>query len=367
VDQVLPQKLKGKPRILVAPLDWGLGHATRCIPIIRELISQGAEPILAGEGLQRELLTGEFPSLPFINLPGYRIRYSSSASRLPWKLLLQLGQIMRAIRQEHRWLKEQVAIYQIDAVISDNRFGLYTPGIPAVFITHQLQINTGGRGWEQFIRKRNYAYINRFTECWVPDNEKEPTLASTLSHPAVYPKIPVHYIGPLSRFNTPANDEKQNHIVVLISGPEPQRSIFETIAINELSHYAGYATLVRGLPGAQTIIPSTNMISCHNHLSAEELLPILNEAEFIIARSGYSTVMDAATLKKKCIFIPTPGQTEQEYLAKELFRHGMAVYCNQNGFNLGEAILKARSHDFRLVCESNSALPAAIRRLLADC
>jgi UDP-N-acetylglucosamine transferase subunit ALG13 len=357
--------LKGKPRILVAPLDWGLGHATRCIPIIRELIDQGADPILAGEGLQRELLTSEFPTLPFINLPGYRIRYSSTASRLPWKLLLQLGQIRRAIKQEYSWLKEQVANHLIDAVISDNRFGLYTPSIPAVFITHQLQISTGGRGWEQFIRKRNYAYINRFSECWVPDNEKEPSLASALSHPAVYPKIPVHYIGALSRFSDQAKAERQDHIAVLISGPEPQRSIFETIAINELSHYDGHATLVRGLPGAQTIIPSTNMISCHNHLSATELQPILSEAEFIIARSGYSTVMDAATLKKKCIFIPTPGQTEQQYLAKELFRHGMAFYCNQNDFNLREAILKARSHDFRLVCESNSLLPSAIKRLIA--
>ena len=138
MNQVFREKVSGKTRILIAPLDWGLGHATRCIPIIRELMAQGCDVWLAGEGAQERLLKDEFPDLPFLQLPGYRIEYAKTKWGLIWKMILQGPKMRRAIQYEHRWLKKMVKQYHFDAVISDNRFGLYHKTTPCIFITHQL-------------------------------------------------------------------------------------------------------------------------------------------------------------------------------------------------------------------------------------
>jgi hypothetical protein len=261
MNQGLPEKNGGKLRILVAPLDWGLGHASRCIPVIRELLVQGAEVWLAGEGAQEQLLKTEFPALPFLHLYGYRIRYSKNAAGLFWKMIQQSPKIRRAIRYEHDWLEKEISEHGFDAVISDNRYGLYHSSIPCIFITHQLTIKSPLGAWtEKIIQKRNYTYINHFNECWVPDAAGENNLAGALSHPDKKPTVPVKYIGLLSRFEKNETSEIKNHLLVILSGPEPQRSIFENKIIEEISHYNGTAAIVRGLPGEASIIPSTNMI-----------------------------------------------------------------------------------------------------------
>ena len=135
-------KNAGVPRILVAPLDWGLGHATRCIPVIYELISQGAEVWIAGEGAPVVLLKNEFPNLHFLPLRGYRIRYANSRIGLLWTIIRQVPSILKSIKKENTWLRKVVEDYRFDAVISDNRYGLYHPSVPSVFITHQLQIKS---------------------------------------------------------------------------------------------------------------------------------------------------------------------------------------------------------------------------------
>jgi hypothetical protein len=144
-------KKQGKPRILVAPLDWGLGHATRCIPIIRELLVQDCDVWLAGEGAQEQLLKNEFPELPFLDLPGYRIRYAKTKRGLLWKMIQQGPKMQQAIRYEHRWLKKAVKEHGFDAVISDNRYGLYHSSVPSFFITHQLTIKSPLGKWTEKI------------------------------------------------------------------------------------------------------------------------------------------------------------------------------------------------------------------------
>ena len=177
MNQPLKEKSPGKPRILVAPLDWGLGHATRCVPIIRELLVQGCEVWLAGEGAQEHLLKTEFPMLPFLNLPGYRIHYAKTKKGLLWKMIQQGPKMRRAILYEHQWLKRVVKENRFDAIISDNRYGLYHSEITCIFITHQLNIkSSAGRWTEKILQNRNYKYINRFTECWVPDLPSSPSL-----------------------------------------------------------------------------------------------------------------------------------------------------------------------------------------------
>lgn len=331
-----------KPRILVAPLDWGLGHSTRCIPIIHELLRQGCEIWLAGEGAQEILLKKEFPGVSFVPLRGYRIRYAKSALGLLKNMFLQIHKILKIAKYENAWLKKKMEEYGFDAVISDNRYGLYHPEVHCVFITHQLTIKSPlGKWTERLLQKRNYRYINRFNECWVPDAERKNNLAGSLSHPVKKPAVPVYYIGPLSRFELKNIPEQKDHLLFILSGPEPQRSILENKIINEIAGYNGWITVVRGLPGKERLIPSGNMIKFYNHLSAEELNKEMMKAEYIIARSGYSTIMDIVALQKKSILIPTPGQTEQEYLAGYLLQKKIAFTVSQKRFSLTASLQNA--------------------------
>jgi uncharacterized protein (TIGR00661 family) len=262
----------------------------------------------------------------------------------------QVPHILSCIRQENEWLKEVVKEYQFDAIISDNRYGLYHTSIPSIFITHQLNIKSPFGKWsERILQKKIYRIINRFTECWIPDDEKENGLAGQLSHPAVMPSIPVRYISILSRLKKTNSDEKKHHLFISLSGPEPQRSLLENKIIHDIVHYNGTATIVRGLPGETTLIPSTTDIRFYNHLPADELSKEMESAEYIISRSGYSTVMDIITLGKKSILIPTPGQTEQEYLAKYLIQKKIAFCMKQKKFDLHEALQKASGFEYKTI------------------
>jgi len=330
-------------KLLVAPLDWGLGHATRCIPLIKGLLAQDCAVWLAGEGAQEILLRNEFPSLPFLYLPGYRARYARSGRGLLWRMLMQGPGFRQTIQYENTWLKKKVEENGFDTIISDNRYGLHHKNIHCVFITHQLLIKTGlGKWTEKMLQRTNYRYINRFTECWVPDEEGENNLAGELSHPEKLPAIPVKYIGPLSRFEKNSAKAIKDHVLVILSGPEPQRSILEDKIIDNIAHYNGTAAVVRGLPSDVSIIPSTNSIFFYNHLPADELQKEIEKAEWIIARCGYSTVMDITTMQKKSILIPTPGQPEQEYLAKYLMKKGIVFCVKQAEFSLDIALQQAR-------------------------
>lgn len=356
-----------QPRILVAPLDWGLGHATRCIPVIYELMTQGAQPWLAGEGLQEELLRAEFPDLPFLPLKGYRVKYARSAPGLVMNMLLQTPRLLQAIKQEHDWLATQVKEHAIDAVISDNRYGLYHPCIPSIFITHQLRIKTPFGKWsESILQKRNYRYINRFSACWIADGEKEHNLAGELSHPLHLPRITMGYTGPLSRLKPGDIPEKKGHLFISLSGPEPQRSMLEDRLLKEISVYNGSATIVRGLPGEHSVIPSTDDIRFYNHLPSGEFNREMLGAELVIARSGYSTLMDLAVLGKKSVLIPTPGQTEQEYLGKRWMDAGLAVCVEQKNFSLGKALEMARGFNYRVkAVRGEGELRGLVRELVA--
>lgn len=335
-------RLSGRQvRILLAPLDWGLGHATRCIPIIRELIKQDCEVWVAAEGTQETLLRKEFPTLTYLHLQGYRAKYARTKTGLLWQMLIQSPKFLQVIKKEYDWLQKAILKHGFDAVISDNRYGLHHSKIPCIFITHQLTIKSPLGKWsENFLQKRNYRYINQFAECWVPDTE-ENSLAGELSHPTKPPETKVHYIGPLSRFNKKDFDEIEKHLLFILSGPEPQRTLLENKIVDEVSHYNGTATIVRGLPGDHSLIPSTNMIRFYNHLSADELNDEMQKAEIVISRTGYSTVMDIATLQKKSILIPTPGQTEQEYLAEYLYAKQFAVCVSQKDFSLAKELKEA--------------------------
>lgn len=328
----------GKNKILIAPLDWGLGHATRCIPLIRQLLGEEHEVLIAAEGAIKTLLEQEFPSTKFLPLKGYRVQYSKTKWGLFFSIISQIPKVLYSIFSENRWLKQAIEKNKIDIVISDNRFGLFSKKIHSIFITHQLFIQAPFL--QSWLQKLNYLFINQFDECWVPDFEGKPNLAGNLSHPVRFPSTPIKYIGSLSRFEAKEVKE-QKHLLVLLSGPEPQRTILEKIIIEQLKNYFEPVLLVRGLPGDNSSIKVSENVRYINYIPAKELEEAIIHSTFVIARSGYSTIMDLITLKKKAILIPTPGQTEQEYLAKYLFQQQIIFSIEQQKFNLGEALKEA--------------------------
>ncbi len=351
---------------MVAPLDWGLGHATRCIPIIRALVSGGFEVMLAVEGVQANLLQTEFPALICIPLKGYRVRYSKHPAWLPLVLLQQLPRLFSVIRQENRWLDTIIREYRIDLVISDNRYGLFSPSIPCIFITHQLTVKAPFAWLEKVLQRINYQYINRFTACWVPDAAGEDNVAGVLSHPARLPKIPLKYIGLLSRFQ-PKTAEKKYDLCILLSGPEPQRTLLENKFLAELSAVPGKILLVRGKPGSKENIPVPDHVAVTNHLPNEALQAAIQQSDYVLSRSGYTTVMELLCLQKRSILIPTPGQTEQEYLAARLAEAHHCYAVSQSQFQFAEHFAEAKTFNYQTgsfpVCDPEQLI-TLIREIL---
>ncbi|MCU7550726.1 glycosyl transferase family 28 [Chitinophagaceae bacterium LB-8] len=332
---------------MLAPLDWGLGHATRCIPLIDRLLKDGHEVYLAGDGRIKTLLLQEFPNLHFLSLKGYDVYYARTKKGLLFTMLQQVPKILKAIRYEHHWLDDAMKKYHFDMVISDNRYGLYHPDAYSIFITHQLLIRAPYRWMEQMLQRINYRLINKFDECWVPDQEQPPYLAGELAHPSLLPRIRVKYIGPLSRFHHDNSIEAGQHLLILLSGPEPQRSILEQNILSQLEGIVGNVLMVRGVPGEDRIPVAAPHVVIKNHLPADQMKDALLQASMVISRCGYSTVMDLMAVRKKSILIPTPGQTEQEYLARHLMEQHLALCIPQDTFNLQAALSLASSFPYQ--------------------
>lgn len=352
-------------KILVAPLDWGLGHASRCLSIINELLNQGCSVWLAGHGNSGVLLREAYPHLPYTEINGYNIFYQKAKQKLPVSIALQAFKIRNAIRKEHHILDQLIQQYQFDAVISDNRFGMYSPKTYSVFITHQLAIYSGLNVLADIVvRRMNYGYIHRFNECWIPDFEGSENLAGSLSHPASLPSN-ASYIGPLSRMKT-GDAVMQYDLCIVLSGPEPLRTRWEERLIAGLRGFKGKALLVRGLP-LEIQLPEVNEgLSIVNHLPADSLAQALAGAEWILCRSGYSSVMDLIALGKKAIIVPTPGQAEQEYLARYLQQKGYFISVTEQELDIQSAIEAAANFAFQpMPAVDPSQLKKQVQQLIA--
>ena len=344
-------------KILLAPLDWGLGHATRCIPIIKELLINKYEVCIAASGDQKMLLKEEFPFLTFVELPGYRVKYDKNRAFTFLKLITSIPKILIRVKEENRWLQRYREKEGVDIVISDNRYGLWHRDLYCILITHQLSIQSRMGGWvDRGIQRWLYRLINRFNACWVPDTPIETGLAGKLSHPAQMPDIPTHYIGLISRME-PLQADETIDLLILLSGPEPQRSILEKTLWEQLRAFKGSFVFVRGLPRGGSPLNGKNV---YDHLPARELNEYLSKARLVVARSGYSTVMDLVRLRKRSILIPTPGQTEQEYLGKYLTSERIALCLAQKGFSLMDALLQAEQFQFIPVHEQKGLLQDAM-------
>jgi len=334
-------------RILLSPLDWGLGHATRCIPIVRSLQQNGHEVVLAADGATAALLRSEFPGIEIKALRGYGIRYSKNASMFG-SIIKQLPAVLQTIKSEQQWLTELLKKENFDLIISDNRPGFYSKQVPSVYITHQLMIHSGKGKWlNSLLQQLHNRYIKNFNSVWVPDLEGKLNLAGELAHPEKQLIKPV-YLGLLSRMQ-PTIRETEYELTILLSGPEPQRTILEEKLTAGISLYKGRVLLVRGLPNADApVLELPTHIKVHNHLSAALLQEAMCASQLIVCRSGYTTLMDLIRLKKKAVLIPTPGQPEQEYLAAHMQQLKLFPFVTQDDISIQKAMMAAANFSYQI-------------------
>lgn len=322
-------------KILIAPLNWGLGHASRCVPLIHRLLDEGHEVVIGGDGMSFTLLRKHFPKLRYVYLAPLDLHYSRSGNQT-WAMLKAIPQLLLWRNKDRLMLKAILQEEHFDQVISDNRPGLYNKQVECIYITHQLQVKlTKTWRWAEAMASRIHARMyTRFNKVWVPDYEDiNHSLAGELSHPSNLrlsrKKTEFQYIGPLSRFHSPITHKPSPinyEVVAVLSGLEPQRTLLEQELIERYSGKEERVLIVQGLVnhpntrikrGNLTIVPS---------MADAELVPALLNARHIIARSGYSTIMDLEALGLLSVgnnkplpvhieLIPTPGQPEQEYLA----------------------------------------------------
>lgn len=330
--------LKGK-KILIAPLNWGLGHATRCVPVIEQLKALEAEIIIAGDGAPLQFLKELYPKLLSYELPSYNIQYPAGWGGA-WKTVFQATKIIDAIRQEQKVVEKIVQEASIDILLSDHRYGVYSTKVKSIFIAHQLKVlpPKGLRWGAGAILSWHKTFLKHFNEIWVPDFEGSNNLSGALSH-NVHTGVKTRFIGPQSRFSlyddtVPSSEE---NIVALISGPEPQRTFFEQKLLEQLQKINQPSVLIRGVVSAEENLQMGNVRVIH-YLHGEELRKVLSSAKLIVSRPGYSTLMDLSYLNKKSLFIPTPGQTEQEFLAENMANEACAIVQKQSQLNIAKAL-----------------------------
>jgi len=312
-------------KIIIAPLNWGLGHATRCVPIIKELQKSNFTPVIASDGTALQFLIKEFPSLEFFELPSYKISYGRN---LKWSLIRKIPTIVRAVHKERLLIREY--IHQnpnVVGIISDNRFGCYYTKIPSVYITHQLNVLSGFlTPVTSFFHRR---VIRKYNECWIPDEENS-VYSGKLSRSSK--NLNQKYIGVLSRFKKQELPQDID-VLILLSGPEPNRTQLEIKLTSIFKTSSKKVYLIQGVVEKIQKTTKENQLTIVNFMLTKQLEHTLNLSKMVICRAGYSSVLDLVSLRKKALLIPTKFQNEQEYLAKYLQQKGYFSFVKERKVN----------------------------------
>ena len=312
-------------KIIIAPLNWGLGHATRCVPIIKELQKSNFTPVIASDGTALQFLIKEFPSLEFFELPSYKISYGRN---LKWSLIRKIPTIVRAVHKERLLIQEY--IHQnpdVVGIISDNRFGCYYTKIPSVYITHQLNVLSGFlTPVTSFFHRR---VIRKYNECWIPDEENS-LYSGKLSRSSK--NLNQKYIGVLSRFKKQELPQDID-VLILLSGPEPNRTRLEIKLTSIFKTSSKKVYLIQGIVEKTQKTTKENQLTIVNFMLTKQLEHTLNLSKMVICRAGYSSVLDLVSLRKKALLIPTKFQNEQEYLAKYLQQKGYFSFVKERKVN----------------------------------
>ncbi len=344
-------------RILIAPLNWGLGHATRSLTLAYALKSLGHEIVLASSGGALNVLREAFPGHNSWEIPDYQIGYAQNRKAFAWVLFKQLPKVIQAVKAEHHWLMQKASVLGLDAIVSDGRYGLWHPTLPCYLVTHQLRLQPPlnfplREKMTDLLEIGNLGWLRRFTEIWIPDVAQAPGLSGELGHPRRLPSQ-ARYLGPLNRFaweksdsSSPATNRPQTELdwLAVVSGPEPQRTLFEAALKAQLSVLPGTRLLIQGLPTDKSgLDPKSFRIHSGEfqilpHLPGSVLRPLMQSAKAIVTRSGYTTVMELACLGiKPVLMVATPGQSEQEHIAAQMSGPGWVLNQSQEELNLAQA------------------------------
>jgi len=308
---LLPSDIQGKI-ILFTALNWGLGHASRSIPLIRQLARHRNEVHIASDGLSLTLLKLELPSFEIHSLPSLHIHYKRDSMAL--NMLSQLPHLVNHYRKDSKAISALQEFIKADIIISDHRYAGLHKSCYNIFLGHQLSILNPDFSYHQLASKTNASLINRFDEIWVPDSDRQ-ILSGKLSSSRFIHK-PIHFIGPLSRFEKMSVKDKTYDMLAVLSGPEPKRTTLENRIINLMMNIDFKCAIATGTN--RVVERKQTNIDFFNVQTTSELQSLFNQSQRFIGRAGYSTIMDLAVLKLPSMLIPTPGQTEQMYLAKHL-------------------------------------------------
>jgi uncharacterized protein (TIGR00661 family) len=359
--------LNEKKNILICPLEWGLGHAGRMVPVAKALQKLNHN-ILFGSGEEHlNFLKTEVPGATFIHFPGFSINYSRFFPQY-LIILLKSPLLIYQIFLEHRALKKIIRDNSVDIVISDNRIGLWNSGIKTVFVTHQMRIAFPKPfRFLEFIGIRiTRSIIKKYTWCFIPDLAGDLNVSGRLSHGIRMPEN-TRYIGILSRFSNPDYDlhSGPGKCSVILSGPEPQRSMLKKKLTKILLSTRIPCAILEGKPGTDYESNSINNLVFYNHLPEKETIKLLKESNTIISRSGYTTIMELISIGKSALLIPTPGQTEQEYLAEYLTQKGWFRSVFQRDLDVKHIIPSSPGIDpEEIIEESRILLEIALKELL---
>lgn len=312
-------------KIIIAPLNWGLGHATRCVPIIKALLENSFTPIIASDGNALEFLKKEFPNLKYIKLPTYNISYLRN---IKLGLFLQFPKILKAVKKEKKVINNFIKQNKdVVGIISDNRFGVRSTLVASVYITHQINVLSGKTTFlTSFFHQK---IIKKFDECWIPDNDNS-QFSGKLS--STNQKINSKFIGVLSRFKKEDLEQKID-VLVILSGPEPNRTFLQEKLFSEFKNNDRKVVFVLGKVERQQRKWASEKITFYNYLLTNQLQKLINSSKIVVCRSGYSSIMDLAVLQKKVFFIPTKHQSEQEYLARYLSEKRIATFSKIDDFS----------------------------------
>ena len=382
-------------KVLVAPLDWGLGHATRCVPVVREFLRCGAEVELAVVKDNANFFREVFPDLRQRLAPSYNIVYPKHGYNMALWLLKNSMHLNSIMRYEHHFAEEMVERHGYDVIFSDNRFAFYSKNAYSIYMTHQRRIAfpKAFSAFEGVGILWHSGIMRKFDEVWVPDMEFFPGYAGSLSHSGATPgDKPMRYVGALSRFSEYVESQKKADdvklesdvdlmsvsefmansasvewnvqprerykVAAIVSGVEPARTRFETRLRKVLSEIPGHHVMILGKPSLGSKNWKEGNIEFWTHLATNEFADVVRRADFVVSRGGYSTVMDMAELGAKCIFVPTPGQFEQVVLAHDLSEAGYAAEIPEDDLSV-ETLTSA--------FESSAAMPLAEKQnLLRD-
>lgn len=357
-------------KVLVAPLDWGLGHATRCVPVIREFLRQGAQVEIAVVKSNAAFFRRAFSQLRQRLAPSYNVVYPKNGYNMGLWLFKNGTHLNKVMRFEHHFAEEMVERFHYDVLVSDNRFGFYSSRAKSIYMTHQLRIafppvfsylETIGIFWHASV-------MRRFDEVWVPDLPDAPGYAGGLSHVSSCPR-PMKFLGALSRFSlqdsasqdafadvsaeTPADlpqfsDSPKYKFVAVVSGVEPARSRFEKKLAEIFLKIPGRHAIIQGRPAVGLKSWTEGNVDYFSHLPDDVFAQVVRAADWVVSRGGYSTVMDMAVLGSKCVFVPTPGQYEQIILARDLGKAGFARNLEESALDVDSLLECIKDENVRI-------------------